>query len=172
MAERNAASFNRAHVVFSAVWSYLHSSKVAGITEQSDLAIPAWIVLQVLAHFLNFISSNIPIKSLLLIEMLGTCQGFCGTRNYKTFRLVASWLTYPESTYACKAKCIFCLSPALFFCHALFPLLMWSSVVISLTLYKNALQQRCSCYPAQEQTFWEYKRFMMVQFISIWLRLS
>lgn len=24
--------------------------------------------------------------------------------------------------------------------------------------------------PAQEQTIWEYKRFMMVQLVSIWLR--
>lgn len=156
--------------MFWAVWSYLHSSKVAGLTDQSDLAISALIVLQVLAHFLNFISSSIPLKSLLLIEMLDTCQGFCGTRNCKRFRLVVSGPTYPESTYACRAKCVFCLSPALFFWYALFLLLMQNSVVMSL-IYKNALQQRCSCYPAQEQTSWEHKRFMIVPFVSDWLRL-
>lgn len=107
--------------------------------------------------------------------MLGIYQGFCGTRNYKRFRLVASALTYPESTYACKAKSVFFLSPALFFCHALFPLLVQSSVVISLTLYKNALQQRCSCYPAQEQTIWEYRDlwwFSLFLFGSDWDKKS
>lgn len=89
--------------------------------------------------------------------MFGTCQSFCGTRTYKKFRPLASGLTHPESTYVCKAKCLFCLPSSLFLCHVLFLILMQSFVVISLSFYKYVLEQRCSCYPAQEQISWEYR---------------